>query len=251
LLLLTIFSATSCADTNLLLQGISEFGNGSLEWRLPVLSNAAALLRRASAAEPRSRAAYYWHGTAQFHVALYWLGDKSAGSRDSARRAMVDAAASLERAIELDEGDAESHALLSTIYGMRIADNPASILWRGPLVMRHRRLAQRGNTNSPRVYYLLGMNSLHAPSILGGKREGLKFLLRAATLFEAEQKQKKSPLDPVWGYDHCLTFIARTYAEQGDITKAEVYYHKALNINPMNTLAKENLKLCPKKHGNM
>jgi tetratricopeptide (TPR) repeat protein len=243
-LLLLAAAGPGKADTQLIQQGILEFDVGSREWSLPHLTNAVALFARAADADGRSSSARYWKGAALFHVALYWLGDESPVARSAAQRAMEEAVDSLGQAIGQNANDAESHALLSTLHGMRIADKPATALWRGPMAMKHRKIALRLDPDNPRTQYLLGMSAIHAPSFFGGKEEGLETLLKADALFEAEKKQEHATLAPCWGHDHCLAFIGKTYEDLGDAAKAETYYRKALTLNPSHKLAKEGLQRC-------
>lgn len=237
-------TAGAQGDPARLQAAIREFEAGSSAWNVARLTNAAALFQQVATSDARSVSARYWRGAALFHAALCWLGESSKTAEDSATRALDAAAESIEAALALNERDAESHALLSTIQGLRIASRPSTALWRGPISLKHRKRALRLDPDNPRTRYLLGMSALRAPSFFGGKEEGLKSLLEAERLFAAEAARAKPPEAPRWGLDHCLAFIGQAYAELGQPAKAEEYYGKALAVNPIHTLAREGLARC-------
>ena len=236
-----------CAGTdgsNDLAAGVAQFRAASQAWSLAGMQEAAATLARACEAERASARTHSWAGTAYFYMVLLHFGDDSKASRRAADAALANALTVLERASKLDPADAETHALLSTIHGMRIAARPATAIWRGPKSVKHRKLALASGSRSPRVCYLIGMSYLFAPEFVGGASEGLKLLLEGERLYGEEAQQARPALTPSWGYDHCLAFIGQAYERQGDVVKAEVYYRASLAKNPEHNLAKEGLERC-------
>lgn len=163
------------------------------------------------------------------------------------RRLIRDAAVPLKRAVKLNGRDSESHALLGTLAGIQIAGNPKSALWLGPKTTYHKRHALRNDPGNPRTYYLIGTSYFHAPGILGERKKGLEFFLKAETLFKEESKETRQPMQPTWGYSSCLTFIGRTYDGMGRNTEAETYFRKALSVNPKDRLAQKGLKTLGKE----
>ncbi len=93
----------------------------------------------------------------------------------------------------------------------------------------------------PRVQYLLGTCQFHTAKKATKQREALTTFLLAEKLFDAEVNTPAVPLQPRWGRDTCLTFIARTYERLGERTQAAEYYRKALAARPADHLAKEGL----------
>jgi tetratricopeptide (TPR) repeat protein len=172
-------------------------------------------------------------------------GPGAAGANE--RRIMEETISSLRRALELRESHSECHALLCTVYGMLIADNPASALWFGRKVQAHRKAALSGEAENPRTYYLMGVSTLRAPGFLASKAGALKLLLRAEELFEFERKKDLPPVEPTWGYDHCLAFIGECYTELGEPGRAREYYLKALRLNPGHGIALKGIEKCGKE----
>ena len=159
------------------------------------------------------------------------------------QRAALDSAVSaLTLAVKLDEQHAESHALLGTLYGMKINGSLLRAARFGPRVSRHGELALKYGASNPRVQYLLGMCQFHTSNKPGKRRAALQTLLNAEKLFEAEKQTTAQPLEPRWGHDSCLTFIGRTYELLGQPTEAVDYYRKALVMHPVDHLANEGLK---------
>jgi len=173
--------------------------------------------------------------------------------KEEFERLSINARKAFEKAIKLNDADSEAHALLATLAGMEIARKPAHAIWRGPAVLRHRRLALRHGEDNPRTQYLVGAAFVQGPESLGGVKKGLPYLHRAESLFETQVSptEEAMPSAPAWGYEHCLVLIGDVYARLGDVSKAEEYFRKALTVNPDNDLAERRLNsLQRSKNGN-
>lgn len=233
--------AESAAD-QLTAAGIAEFTAAYQTWDGAGFAAAAETFRRATTAASATATNFYWLGVAEFHRMLQLQNAPGSETNKVARAvAMESAVAALTAALKLDERHAESHALLGTLYGMKIDGNLLRAARFGPRVAKHRSAALKFGADNPRVQYLLGMCQFHTATKPAGWREALATLLAAEKLFQAEAKTAAGPLDPRWGHDSCLTFIGRTYELLGQPKEAGDYYRKALAIRPANLLAKEGL----------
>ena len=243
-MLLLVGAAGFAADAKrLLAPGIDEFTTAYDAWDLTGFTAASEKFARACLEEPKLNRAFYWRGAAEFHRLLNLLGQKQdAAAKKAASEAMSRTIGALEQALSLDPNDAESHILLSTVYGMSISESPVRALWLGKRVMDHRSRALKLAPENERAYYLMGMSDYYAPELLGGKAEGLTFLLKAEHLYDVQRNSARDPLEPRWGYGSCLTFIGKTSQALGKPEQAEAYYRKALKLNPKNRLAKEGLE---------
>ncbi|MCX8091684.1 MAG: tetratricopeptide repeat protein, partial [Verrucomicrobiae bacterium] len=154
---------------------------------------------------------------------------------------MDEAIAALNRAVKLDPLHAESHALLGTLYGMKIDGNLLRAAWFGPRVEKHRKAALAHGSDNPRVRYLLGVCQFHTAKKPAARREALTTLLAAEKLFAAEAQRPAGPLEPRWGHASCLTFIGRTYEQLGQREEAADYFRRALALRPSDRLAREGL----------
>ena len=233
-----IATADQAADT-LTTTGISEFTAAYQAWNGARFGKAGDLFNQAAALTPQSVTNYYWRGTALFHRMLQL---RDASDTKSADAAMDAAVAALETAVKLDPGHGESHALLGTLYGMKINGSMIRAIRFGPSVQDHQRQALKNGATNPRVRYLLGTGQFHTAKDAAAKREGLNTLLKAEQLFVAEAKRPQKPFDPRWGYSSCLTFIGRSYETLGQPSEAADYYRKSLTEHPEDHIAKAGIK---------
>ncbi len=222
--------------------GVKEFIAAYKDWDGQRFGAAAELFRQAATNAPTSVTNYYWLGVAEFHRMLQLQSlPVTPANTLAAERAMDAALAALETATKLDERHAESHALLATLYGMKIDGNLLRGARYGPRVSKHQKKALEFGPQNPRVRYLLGACQFHTAKKPAAQREALATLLAAEKLFAAEAQRAAGPLDPRWGRSSCLTFIGRTYEQLGQRTEAADYFRKALAEHPADHVAKAGL----------
>ena len=242
LLAAPVARAESAAD-KLTMAGIAEFTNAYQAWDGVRFVKAENLFQQACTNATATVTNFYWLGTAEFHRMLQLLSSPENTAKKLAAEAALDAAVdALTQAVKLDASHAESHALLGTLYGMKISDNWLRAAWLGPRVEREFNLALTGGAKNPRVQYLLGMSQFYTAMRNASQREALTNLLVAERLFEAEAKTAAAPLEPRWGHDSCLTFIGSSYEKLGQRAEAEAYFRKALAMHPQDGLAQAGLK---------
>ncbi len=223
--------------------GIAEFTAAYQAWDGPRFSTAAELFRQACTNSPAAGTNYYWLGTALFHRMLQLQHAPANPTNAPAAEAAMDAAVdALKNAAKLCPDHAESHALLGTLYGLKINGSVVRAAWFGPRVANHRDQALKFGANNPRVQYLLGMCEFHTAKKPAAWRETLRTLLAAERLFDAEAEAAGGPLDPRWGRSSCRTFIGRTYEALGERAKAAEYYRKGLAEHPADHVAKAGLQ---------
>jgi tetratricopeptide (TPR) repeat protein len=226
----------------LMAAGVKEFTAAYKAWDGQRFGAAAELFRQASTDASGSCANYYWLGAAEFHRMLQLRSLPASPTSTLAADASMDAAlAALQIAVKLDERHAESHALLGTLYGMKIDGNLLRGARFGPRVAKHQKKAMEFGAQNPRVRYLLGTCQFHTARKAAAQREALTTLLAAETLFAAEAQLLGGPLEPRWGRSSCLTFIGRTYELLGQRAEAADYFRKALAEHPSDHVAKEGL----------
>ncbi len=223
--------------------GVEAFTAAYQTWDQAGFAKASDLFEQAGQQAPGSGSPFYWKGVAEFHRMLHLLGAaETRTNRPDVTKAMNATIAALKLAVKRNAHDAESQALLGTVYGMSIAASPTRALWLGPRVMGLRDKGLRDGPENPRVQYLIGMSHYHAPDLLGGKEEALKCLLKAEKLYALEAGKAAGPLEPRWGRSSCLAFIGKTYDALGKPAEADQYFRKALKLNPQDRLAREELE---------
>ena len=228
--------------------GVAEFTAAYRAWDEARFRAAAELFQEATTHEPANATNFYWLGAAQFHRLLQLQSFSTNRPNETAAKAALDAAAAaLTQAVRLDEQHAESHALLGTLYGMKIKGSLLRAARFGPRVAKHQGLALKHGATNPRVQYLLGMCQFHTANQPSEWQAALQTLRKAETLFAAEAKTTATPLEPRWGYDTCLTFLGRTYERLGQGKEAVECFQKALAMHPADHLAQEGLKRASEK----
>lgn len=235
----TVARADVTAD-ELTRAGITEFSAAFHAWDGEGFAKAARQFKNAAAKSPKSATNHYWQGTALFHRMLQLQSQHGATAR-AAATAMDDAIGALETAVTLDPRHAESHALLGTLYGMKIHGGILRAIRFGPRVQEHQKQALHFGTHNPRVRYLLGTGRFHTAKNEAAHREALATLLAAEQLFIAEAQRPPKPFDPRWGLSSCRTFIGRSYLKLGDRAHAAEYFKKALADHPNDHIAREQL----------
>lgn len=239
--LLAILVLEASADSNDLSNaGVVEFNAAYQAWDGERFAASAELFRRATTNEPANATNFYWLGAAQFHRMLQLQNAPANRTNEAAAKAVLDAAVdALTLAVKLVEGHAESHALLSTLYGMKINGNLLRGVRFGPRVAKHQELALKHGASNSRVQYLLGMCQFHTANKPADWQAALQTLLKAEKLFEMEAK---TTVALRWGQSSCLTFIGRAYELLGHRKEALDYFGKALAMHPADHIANQGLK---------
>lgn len=246
-ILIAILSTLSLqvrADSNdLSAAGVTEFTAAYQAWDGTRFAATAELFRRATTNAPTNVTNFYWLGATEFHRMLQLQKAAANRTNEAAAKAALDAAVdALTLAVKLDERHGESHALLGTLYGMKINGSLLRGIKFGPQVAKHQGLALKYGAANPRVQYLLGMCQFHTAGKPAEWQAALQTLLQAEKLFEAEAKTTAAPLEPRWGQSSCLTFIGRAYEHLGKAAEAATCFRKALAMHPADHLAMEGLK---------
>jgi tetratricopeptide (TPR) repeat protein len=221
---------------------VKEFTAAYRDWDGQRFDTAAKLFRQSTTNASASCTNYYWLGAAEFHRMLQLQSLPLSATNTVAADAALNASlAALEIAVKLDERHAESHALLGTLYGMKIKGSLLRGARFGPRVASHQKKALEFGAQNPRVRYLLGTCQFHTASRPAGRQEALATLLAAEKLFAVEAKRAAGPFEPRWGRSSCLTFIGRTYELLGQRAEAADYFRQALAEHPADHLAREGL----------
>jgi tetratricopeptide (TPR) repeat protein len=241
--LVTVLVKADSPGEKLAAAGVVEFTAAYQAWDGARFKVAADLFRQACTNAPGCCTNFYWLGAAEFHRALQLRSLPVTPENTLAADAALDAAlAALLVAVKLSPDCAEGHALLGTIYGMKINGSLLRALRFGPRISGQKDLALASGTNNARVRYLLGTCQFHTAKSAAAQREALASFLLAEKLFAAEAKQPAGPLDPRWGRSSCLTFIGRTYELLGQRAEAATYFRRALSEHPADHIAKAGLQ---------
>ena len=229
--------------SSLLAEGVVEFKAAYAAWDADRFATAAARFRAAATNAPEQSAPRYWLGTAEFHRCLQLRGAGGGHTNAVAAEQAMDAAmAALDDAVRADPRDAESHAMLGTLYGMKIGGNVLRAAYYGPQVAKHRKQAMTWGAENPRVRYLFGMAQFHTAKSAADCREAIATLQEAERRFAAEAARAAGPLEPRWGYGSCLTFLGQAWERLGERAQAAAAFRQALERQPTDHLARAGLE---------
>lgn len=243
---LTVRAETSC--DKLTVAGIAEFTAAHQAWDGARFTAATDFFQQATTNYCASVTNFYWLGTAQFYRMLQLKHSHGSSTNQVSAEVAMDAAIdALKSAVTFDANHAESHALLSALYGMKINGSLIRAARFGPHVGKHRDAAMASVPDNPRVQYLLGICQFQTANKQSEWRKALTTLLLADKLFTSETSRPPQPLEPRWGRSGCLTFIGRTYESLDELVKSEEYFRKALAEHPADVLAQDGLRRVAKK----
>ena len=137
----------------------------------------------------------------------------------------------LKRALEINDNNAEAHALLASCYGMQISFSPMSGIWLGPKSGSEMSKAKELAKENPRVALLGAIGTYNTPALFGGgKEKGYEALKRAAELFD--RWKTTDSLQPDWGREQVYAWIGIAHLDRKETILARKAFEKALEINP-------------------
>ncbi|MEO1049131.1 MAG: tetratricopeptide repeat protein [Bacteroidota bacterium] len=133
-----------------------------------------------------------------------------------------------EELIDDDYKVAECKAVLSSIYGLKMAYSPWKGIYLGSKSNRLMEEAKKNGEDSPLVWKLYGGSKLFTPKTWGGNPEkAVAALEEAVRLFES-----KGQIENNWLYLDTMALLGIAYAKTKDQERARATFNKALEIEP-------------------
>lgn len=227
------------AEPDPLAAAVSGFRQAYDAWDAADMEASALRLAHLSQSFPERPQAHVWFGVARLHTVLHRLG-----GTDPVPAAVLDAAiADLGEALARRGDEAELHALLATLYGLRTrSGGTLSAMRHGRLFRSHFDRALLLGPDNPRVHYLYGKSLLEGPALLGGEARAREHFRKAAAGFRAERDRADQALSPFWGEAETFTTIGRMHVEDGNLVEAEAAFAEALRRKPRHAPARTGLK---------
>jgi tetratricopeptide (TPR) repeat protein len=136
----------------------------------------------------------------------------------------------LKNAIKIDAKFAEAHALLSSVYGSKIAKSSIRGIVLGPRSSSAIDTAVQLEPNNPRVLLSQGIGKFNTPAMFGGSETEAEALLRRA--LAAFQQEPAGKPWPTWGRFDTHAWLGQMLAKRGDKAGAKSAYEQALTIAP-------------------
>ncbi len=191
------------------------------------LAESRALIERALVAYPDDALLLLYEGYALTQEVGVRLG-----RREGDTGPLLEAAEqALQRSIER-RPTAEAHALLASVFGMKIGSNPLRGMTLGPRIGRTMERAMDLGPTNPRVFLARGIGAINTPAMFGGGLDRAQaLLLRATQLFEQDQPV---PPAPAWGRSEAYAWLGQVYQRQARVDQARAALDRALTLEPEN-----------------
>lgn len=128
-----------------------------------------------------------------------------------------------------DKMKAEAKALLSGLYGMKMAYSSMMGMVLGPKSSGLIEDAIKLAPQSPIVWKIQANSKMFTPAMFGGDiEEAIKAYERSIELFEKQPEGLKNN----WLYLDTMVFLGQAYSSEGQSAKAVAIYEKALKTEP-------------------
>jgi tetratricopeptide (TPR) repeat protein len=125
---------------------------------------------------------------------------------------------------------AESEALISSIQGQLIAQDPSRAMELGMASSQTQATAMSMGPKNPRVWFVRGQSALFTPPEYGGGTKPAEEALKHA--IELFATDKPAAGEPSWGYAEAYLWLGQTYEKMNEKTKAADAYARAQQIAP-------------------
>ena len=227
-LLNSVFSQTTAKTDSLLLRAKKVLNESIEAWDDGAILNSRAHLERLLKMDSTSFLCRYYIAYADFRLVSFY---HSHSNNDKIEKAIEDAIKQLDKVIELNPDFADAYALLSNMYGEKIAVSPIKSIYYGPKAGSARGKALDIEPDNPRAYLLDGTGKYFTPKLFGGGAENAQAsLLKAVECFKSYKP--KSVLYPDWGEREAYAWLGIIAKDMGDIDQAKTYFNQALEIDP-------------------
>ncbi|OGO76218.1 MAG: hypothetical protein A2203_11160 [Chromatiales bacterium RIFOXYA1_FULL_46_5] len=149
-----------------------------------------------------------------------------AGQKDQAEQALDLAQSTLEQ-LTAAQPQADNLALLSSVYGMQIGNNPLKGALYGPKAGKAMKQATELDPGNPRVSLVKAITAYNTPAAFGGSKQSAIELSSKAIELYAQPCQQIC-----WGHAEAYTWRGLARQELGDKAGAIADWTKAVEVDP-------------------
>ncbi|MGH1364068.1 MAG: hypothetical protein ACRBF0_10960 [Calditrichia bacterium] len=164
----------------------------------------------------------------------------SKGEKDKAGKVLDRAIKQLDLSKQGNNKFAETHALLSGCYGMKIGLAPIKSMYYGPKSGSRINEAKKLAPNNPRVHLIDGIGKMNTPSLFGGGNKVARKSFRLAdSLFSVYVSP--APTYPNWGSLEPKIWLAQIEMKEENLSAARGLLEEVLKADPENLWVKRGL----------
>lgn len=165
----------------------------------------------------------YNHAYANYRLSIM---SGLSGQKEQAVQALDTAQATLEQ-LTTTQPAADSLALLSSVYGMQIGNNPLKGAFYGTKAGKAIAQASQLEPTNPRVVLVKAISAYNTPAAFGGSKQGaIELSSKAIELFGQPCQQI------CWGHAEAFTWRGLAKQELGDKAGAIADWTKAVEVDP-------------------
>ena len=143
---------------------------------------------------------------------------------------LSEATRKLKEITESSDRFAEAHALLGSVYGMRIGRSPWTGMVLGPRSSAAIERAVALEPDNPRILLQQALGAFHTPRMFGGSKEKAEALLRRS--IAAFERETEDTAWPNWGRADAHIWLGQVLQDKGDLDGAREAYQRALAVAP-------------------
>lgn len=125
--------------------------------------------------------------------------------------------------------EAEVHAILGGLMGIKMGLSPASAIWIGPKSLKHIEAATQKGKDKAAGWVETGNMRLHSPALFGGSVDkAIHCYQKAIRLFEQRPEAERR----CWLYLHAYAWLGQAWQKKGMKAEARKVYEQVLKIEP-------------------
>ena len=188
--------------------------------------NIVALRKKESDSKPNDKNSKYRLALAQFGLLSATMRDQDEDLFDDYIDQTED---NLEAIIKQYKDWGEPKALLSSVYGLKLAYSPWKGMYLGPKSANLMEKARKQSPSSPLVWKLYGNSKFFTPEMWGGDlKEAIQAYEKAIELYKTDTGSTEFN----WFYLDTYAFLGQAYNKNEERSKALATYERALTIEP-------------------